>query len=134
MNVIDGNRDYLKVKDDFIRLYNNDNIPVKNIPKKLGITLQQYRLLRKECVEEGSIELRQHFRKKKEKQEVKNYTKANRGYKVIYEVTRKKEYYCCCNTEKEAQLIVERLRACNWDKKQLNKIRKEVKEMIQNAR
>lgn len=130
MRIIDGNNDYLMQKEEFAAYYNDRTIPVKELQKKLQLTLQQYRNLRKECHEEGLIQLRRANNKKKERKP-KYYSPINRRIEgESYNVRRKGVYYCCCKTVREAELIVKKLKECDWDKNQLDRIRKEVKEEI----
>ena len=134
MNIIDGNRDYLKVEDDFIKLYNNWELTVKEVQTRLGLTKSEYRKLRKKCNEDGTIELRPAYRPQKQKQEPKYYSVAHRGrYYDYYQIQHKREHYCTCKSVKEAELVVERLKACEWDKSQVERIKKEVKELMRNG-
>lgn len=131
MRVIDGNDDYLLLKGEFAEMYNNRHFTVKEIQDKLKLTLRQYRNLRKECNEEGLITLRRANNQKKKK-EIKNYSVGNRS---IYgggnfNVRHNGLYYCCCHSVQEAEMIVEKLRECDWDKSQVDRIKKEVKEAI----
>lgn len=130
MRVIDGNNDYLLRKEEFAEQYNNRTISVKELQKKLQLTLQQYRNLRKECYEEGLIKLRRANNQKKERKP-KYYSPINRNiYGESYNVRRKGVYYCCCKTVAEAELIVKKLKECEWDKNEIERIKKEVKEEL----
>ena len=130
MNIIDGNDDYLLLKDDFIKLYNNKNISVKDIREKLNLSLRKYHKLRKECSEEGLLKLRYPPHKKKEKNP-KYYSPVNRSiYGESYNVRHKGVYYCICKTVEEAELIVKKLKECDWDKSQIERIKNEVKEEL----
>ena len=130
MKVIDGNNDYLLRKNEFAELYNNTTISVREIQKRLKLTLSQYRKLRKECEEAGLINLRYATHKKKERIP-KYYSPVNRSiHHESYNVRRRGVYYCVCKTVEEAELTVKKLKECDWDKSQIERIKKEVKEEL----
>ena len=132
MRVVDGNTDYLLKKDDFIKLYNDKNIPVKEIQKRLKLTLTQYRKIRKECIDEGLLKLRHPPYHTKKEKPPKYYYPANRSiHHESYDIHRKGVYYCICKTVAEAELTVKKLHECDWDKSQIERIKKEVKEELQ---
>ena len=132
MRVVDGNTDYLLKKDDFIKLYNDKNIPVKEIQKRLKLTLTQYRKIRKECIDEGLLKLRHPPYHTKKENPPKYYYPANRSiHRESYDIHRKGVYYCICKTVAEAELTVKKLKECEWDKSQIERIKKEVKEELQ---
>jgi len=131
MNIVDGNNDYLLLEGKFIPLYNDWDIPVQRIKKDLGLSEQQFRKLRRKCDEEGTITLRPFHKPRKPKRVPKNYSPINRNmYKESYSVRYNGEYFCICDTVEEAELTVSKLRECNWDKSQLKRIKKEVKEEL----
>ena len=133
MRVVNGNRDYLVHEEKFIEYYNNPDMTVKEITKRLGITPHEFTLLRKKCNEEGKIKLRPAYRKKKQKHKPKYYSiNYRQGKTDYYQVYRKGVYYCSCHTVREAELIVEKLKECDWDKSQIKRIKQEVKELIKN--
>ncbi len=133
MRVIDGDRDYLLKKEDFIKLYNDRSFTVKDIRRELDLSLQEFRLLRNRCNEEGSITLRPSGRSRKPKRKPKFYSVAYHGLaKETYQICRKDVYYCNCDSVREAEMIVEKLKECGWDKSQVQTIKKEVKELIKN--
>ena len=130
MRIIDGNNDYLLLKDEFVELYNNRQIPVIKIQEKLNLSLRKYHKLRKECNEEGLLKLRYPPHKKKEKTP-KYYSPVNRSiYGESYNVKYKGVYYCICKTVEEAELIVKKLKECDWDKNEIERIKKEVEEEL----
>ena len=132
MRVVDGNTDYLLKKDEFIKLYNNEDISVKEIQKRLKLSLVQYRQLRKKCIEEGLLKLRHHPYHVKKEKPPKYYYPANRSiHHESYDIRRKGVYYCICKTVAEAELTVKKLKECDWDKSQIERIKKEVKEELQ---
>lgn len=57
--VVDGDRDYLNCKDEFVELYNGRSCTVPELIEKLGITINEYKLLRDECARENLVVLRQ---------------------------------------------------------------------------
>ena len=57
--VVDGDRDYLNCKDEFVELYNGGSCTVPELIEKLGITINEYKLLRDECARENLVVLRQ---------------------------------------------------------------------------
>ena len=40
--VIDGDRDYLKLADEYARLYNNHKIPVKEIQERMNLSQNKF--------------------------------------------------------------------------------------------
>lgn len=57
---------------------------------------------------------------------IRNYHFTNGHYNVSKCVDGKRTYFACVKTEEEAKKIVEKLKACNWDKAQLSRIKREV--------
>ena len=132
--VIDGDRDYLERVPEFVELYNNKNIKVATIKKRMKLGQAEYRGLFRHCREEGLLNLRVTKQRRVKQPGYKtnplHYSQTVRGDNAHFTVSYRHEYYCACKTAKEASLIVERLKECNWDKKELPRIREEVKELI----
>lgn len=63
--IVDGNRDYLNRKNEFVDLYNDQSITVPEIIKKLSISINEYKILREMCIEEDLIVLRKRGGNKK---------------------------------------------------------------------
>ena len=57
--VVDGNRDYLNRKEEFVDLYNDKSLTVPEVIEAMGVSVNEYKILREECFEEGLIVLRQ---------------------------------------------------------------------------
>lgn len=116
----------------FAEYYNDWSITTNEIRKKLKLTRTEYDTLRKQALEDGLIETRPlNYRKIMKQKKSKNYyfLKSRNGYDR-YVIRKNGEYYCCCKTKEQAKLIVERLRECDWDKSQAQRIKQEV---IRNA-
>jgi len=131
-NIIENSKEIpITEYEEFINLYNNPNISVKEIYKKLGWTTKKYCRLRKKALKEKRIHERQPRNRKpreKPKRKITNYTYNHHSRKFL--VRKGKNYkmihYGCYDTREQAEKIVEELRKCNWDKKQLKKIEKKV--------
>lgn len=133
--VVNGT-DYTDIEDDFIKLYNDLDVRASEIPERLGITTSNYQRLRRHLHKEGRIELRQQMFKRTPKQKHDNHI-----FRIDFRKSRKPYYavrytggeYCCsCISYEEAEEVVRRLEACNWDRTQVRRIHKEVREMIMN--
>ena len=63
----------------------------------------------------------------KVKREAKHYYKCNGGgYSIIKMINGELVYYCKVDNEEEAKKVVEKLRLCQWDKREIYRILYEV--------
>lgn len=123
-NVVDGDRDYLELADEYAKLYNNHKIPVSEIRERFNLSQNKHYKLLKYCREHGMVKLRYKYNKwdkrpKKEKKIIKNYTIVNdkhyRYYAVRKFIKDKKYHFATFKKEEQAQRMVELLKECNWD-------------------
>ena len=132
-NIIDGNDDYLDKLPEFVEAYNGNKLSIPELREELDISQSDYRKLRKAAIEENLITLKTRGRKKTSKPIVKprNYSRyKSRGY-IYYNIYKNDIHYCSVKTEQQAQEIVKRLEAVNWDKTQAQRIKEEVIKEIQ---
>ena len=130
-HITQGNT-YEELIDPFTRLYNDTSNTVKDIMTELNITTNQYRRLRKYCIEENLINRRKkpYTKKQTYKTHPKYYSKSrNNGkeyYFVIKTVDGERVYYGCFPTASMAECMVEKLKACDWDKNRVGELKQEV--------
>lgn len=130
-HITQGNT-YEDMIDPFTRLYNDTSNTVKDIMTELNITTNQYRRLRKYCIEENLINRRKkpYTKKQTYKTHPKYYSKSrNNGkeyYFVIKTVDGERVYYGCFPTASMAECMVEKLKACDWDKNRVGELKQEV--------
>ena len=136
--VIDGDRDYLKLADEYARLYNNHKIPVKEIQERMNLSQNKHYRLLAYCREHRMVKPRYKYNKWDKRQEniveksVKNYTivkdKHYRYYAVRKFIKDKEYHFATFKKEEQAQRMVELLKECNWDYSK----RYELKEQVLN--
>lgn len=130
-HITQGNT-YEDMIDPFTRLYNDTSNTVKDIMTELNITTNQYRRLRKYCIEENLVNRRKkpYTKKQTYKTHPKYYSKSrNNGkeyYFVIKTVDGERVYYGCFPTASMAECMVEKLKACDWDKNRVGELKQEV--------
>ena len=130
-HITQGNT-YEELIDPFTRLYNDTSNTVKDIMTELNITTNQYRRLRKYCIEENLVNRRKkpYTKKQTYKTHPKYYSKSrNNGkeyYFVIKTVDGERVYYGCFPTASMAECMVEKLKACDWDKNRVGELKQEV--------
>ena len=129
-NVIDGDRNYLQKTEAFVEEYNRNYLSVTKLCEKLNITRNEYRKLRKHCVEENLITLKRkpNKRKKTYRTHPKYYSKTITRGQVYWKVHKNNKYICNCKTRQQAEEIVKRLKKVDWDLKYLNNIKEDVME------
>ena len=127
-NIIEGNNDYLIKTEAFAKEYNQNKLSVPKICEKLDINLNEYRKLRRHCIEENLIRLKRQGRPRKQtyKTHPRNYSRVIRGKYTYFRIYKNGVDYGICKTEEQAQEIVRRLKKVNWDKKYLQRIREDV--------
>ena len=130
--VIDGDDDYLELVDDFIQLYNHSSINVNEICEVLGVPYNIYCKLRKYCVEEGLIILRRGKKPNGGGYRLnpsyigRCLTDSGEYWQIRKFIDGSVEYFGNYKRYSDAELVVNRLIMCDWDKSQLDKIREEV--------
>ena len=130
-HITQGNT-YEDMIDPFTRLYNDTSNTVKDIMTELNITTNQYRRLRKYCIEENLVNRRKkpYTKKQTYKTHPRYYSKSrNNGkeyYFVIKTVDGERVYYGCFPTASMAECMVEKLKACDWDKNRVGELKQEV--------
>ena len=131
-NIIDGNNDWINLTPTFIELYNNPEITVPKIRETLKITNNEYRKLRKHCIENNYVSKRKTFRPKKRtyKTDPKYYSPTTtRGityFRVAKHINGHYTYFCEFKKAQQAELMVEKLKECDWDKSQVDRLKSEV--------
>lgn len=133
---------YVEKYSLFVDLYNNMDISVVDIRKKLGWSTKVYTMARNKALAEGKIVdrktsmaiLNSSGRKKAEPVLPKNYSfdKGSGKYLVkkrIYDEGKGcmvSGYFGLYDNEEEAQLMVEELKKVGWNKDRLDEIKKRV--------
>lgn len=110
--------------EEFKKLYNNPDLPVRLIPNELGITTCEYRQLRRTLAEKGEITLRKpmNMHKKQKSARFYSFNRWGNGFRVI----RNRVYYGHVKTEEQAKEFVKQLEECDWDKSKAETIKKEI--------
>ena len=121
--------------EEFIELY-NEGYRKKEIMEKINITERQYISLRRRLGKGDKLQQRsKNYHMKEPYYTPRGNIHINRvGSHTYFKVWKKGEYYCNCASHREAELIVERLKQCNWDKSKIRQIRAEVWEVMNNDR
>lgn len=134
-NIIEGDpKDYWDNYEEFIRLYNANELKVTEIKKQLNLTDSEYRRYRRHALKENRLDIDTRNpnykslmgRPKNQKHEPKNYTRSGGRFYVYKNIDGEKILFGGYPSEDIAKQIVVKLKECNWDKKQLPKIQKEV--------
>ena len=118
--IVEGNDPLEDIAEDFIRLYADETVRVKDICDEFGISKSQYINLLQRLRRRGEItKVRNpHAGRKKTRQYSKLHPKNyvyNRKEKT-FQVRRNGEYYACFKKEKDAKRYVELMRENDWDK------------------
>ena len=119
--VIEG--DYFTDYDRFVECYLNPDLCVRDIQVLLGIGPCTYRTVQKELVEAGRITMPREVVRKRGYDGARYYYRTPDGN---FYIKHDGVYYGRCDTEREAQLIVEQLKHCNWNRYELARIRRDV--------
>lgn len=125
--------------DNFCDLYNNSDLTVVEIRKKLDLSIRQYTKIRKKALKEGKIVDRRstnsiannNGRPPLPQKQPRNYSRLRNGkftvVKRFYRNSKTVNIYCGIYDDEEvAKRIVEEMRKVNWDIKYLPKIKEEV--------
>ena len=128
--IVEGNDPLEDIAEDFIRLYADETVRVKDICDEFGISKSQYINLLQRLRRRGEItKVRNpHAGRKKTRQYSKLHPKNyvyNRREKV-FQVRRNGEYYACFKRESDAKRYVELMRECDWDKSRKDELRQRV--------
>ena len=118
--IVEGSDPLEDIAEDFIRLYADETVRVKDICDEFGISKSQYINLLQRLRRRGEItKVRNpHGGRKKTRQYSKLHPKNyvfNRKENV-FQVRRNGEYYACFKQEKDAKRYVELMRENDWDK------------------
>ena len=119
-NIVEGNDPLEDIAEDFIRLYADETVRVKDICDEFGISRSQYINLLQRLRRRGEITRvrNPHAGRKKTRQYSKLHPK-NYVYnrkENVFQVRRNGEYYACFKKESDAKRYVELMRECDWDK------------------
>ena len=123
-----GDHDYLTKEADFIQYYNAGELTTREIKDQLELSENEYRQLRRKCINDGSIVLRKPGRRKEDtyKTNPRNYAQHICKGIPYFTVYKNGEYFCNVKREDDAEEIVRRLRRCGWDRRCLNGILEDV--------
>ena len=130
--IIDGDQDWLQLIPEFTRLYNNKNIRVNTIKKRINIGKNTYFKLLRECREKGLITPRRRPNKKPDtyKTKPKYYhhavTKGIEYYRVVKRINGENTYFAQFKKARQAELMVEKLKECDWDYSRRYELKREV--------
>lgn len=126
-NIVEGDsNDLYEFVPDFVELYNDLSITVKELQCRLGITPFMHNRLLKYCEEQGLIRVRRNGLRS-QLYSCKNYVhKSKYGFTVTRKIDGVVVDYGTYRNYEDALLIVKQLRGCGWDKSQLNRIKLEV--------
>ena len=111
--------------DELIKLY-NDGERIKDILEKLGISYGVYYRLFKWAKSEGLIEPRGSGYRKNDEERAPTHMSRTNAYYDYYTISYNGEYYCNVKGYGNAVKVVERLKACGWDKSQAKEIKRSV--------
>ena len=118
------------IKEDFIRLYNDDTVRVVDICDEFGISKSQFTNLLQRLRRSGDITSvrNPHAGRKKTRQysqlHPKNYVYIRN--ENTFHVKHNGEYYACFKREDDAKRFVELMRECNWDKSRSKELKEKV--------
>ena len=118
--IVEGVDPLEDIAEDFIRLYADETVRVKDICDEFGISKSQYINLLQRLRRRGEITRvrNPHGGRKKTRQ----YSKLNPKNYVynrkenVFQVRRNGEYYACFKRESDAKRYVELMRENDWDK------------------
>lgn len=123
-NIIDGEYDNFNIIDDFVKLYNNPNYTVPMIREHFNMSYGEYTRIRRYCVEKGLIngdKMRYTIRTSKY-----IHNKKNGKYQIWNKINNKKCSFGTYDLFSIAKKIVIELIKVDWDKNELERIKKEV--------
>ena len=127
--------EYWRDYEEFIRLYNSNELRIKDIKKQLNLSVGKYRDYREKAIEENRLDFDtrkpQYYKKKQNKplraETAKHYHKCSKGgYTVSKSMNNREVYFGHYPTEDIAKQIVAKLKRVDWDKRELSRIQSEV--------
>ena len=134
-NIIEGEpEDYWDDYEEFIELYNANELRVTEIRDKLQLSQNKYRRYREHAFKENRLEFdkrnpnirKQRGRRPMKKLHPKYYYKEGKQYYVRKRVNGEFVYYGAYASQGIAEEVVKKLKECNWNKKELSRIQKEL--------
>lgn len=126
---------YTERYEEFIELYNESNLTMDEIRKKLDWTYSAYRQARKKAVEEKRLKERNPSHKpknKKIKDKPKYYHRTPKGKYIVHKHFYKEReiirsvYGGIYKYEWQAQKVVEEFKKVDWDESKLQEIKEKV--------
>ena len=111
--------------DEFVELYNGDELKCRDIIDEMNISTSNYRTLRKKAHRKGLLIQKKRGAKFKEKDNTYrgvNVCIHGRGFCI----RRRGVYYGYFKNYEDAIQVAEQLKECDWDKSQVLRIKKEV--------
>lgn len=126
--VIEGETDFSEIYEDFKKDFLNPELYIRDITKKYNLTYGEYCKIRKQVVEETGVKIKPNKYHPSQISMGTSYihrTKNNKFTVCKYHDNRK-IFYGTYDDLETAQLIRDELIKCNWDKKQLNRIRNKI--------
>lgn len=121
--VVSGEDVWLKYHD-FVELYNNPDILVKDIRSRLGLSSQGYIRFRDEAIRCGDVAPRGYNRRKSRPVNPRRFVQRSMG--LGWRIKYKGEYFGTYRDVPTAIRVRDLLIECDWDKSQLDRIKKEV--------
>ena len=120
--------DYLTDKEqEFIQLYNNKEVKIKEIMEKLDLSRSNYNTLRIRLTKQGKITPRNDWNAQKRLRRVSRHIHRCTSNGIVYfQVKNNGVYYCVVKDYRDAVAIVEKLDKCGWNKSLVNEIKEEV--------
>ena len=114
-------------EDDFIQLYNNKEVKIKEIMEKLDLSRSNFYTLRNRLGKQGKIKYRNNWNAQKRLRRVpKCIHKSTIKGIVYFQIKKGGVYYCAVKDSRDAIAIVEKLDKCGWNKSLVNEIKEEV--------
>lgn len=120
-NLIENPDPYENI-NEFADDYNSHKYFIYELCDKYDWNKNTYRKVRREAIERGLIKDERYVCNKTIPKNY-YYHKDSGLYCVVKTVNQERIYFGGYKTEKEAQLVVEELKKCNWDKSKLRSIK-----------
>lgn len=121
-NIIENHNPYSDIIKDFADDYNSRELYAYELREKYHLNANSFRNIRKQALKQGLINNRRYVCKKNIPKNY-YYHKTNHVWCVVKNINHERVYFGGYKTEEEAQLIVEELKKCNWDKSKLRSIK-----------
>lgn len=117
--VEESGRDWNKCYEDFVRLYTDMSLTVKDIREKMNLGISQYQTLRKHCINEGLIP---NGDRKKLYYTPKGYSRCHGKFVVRKRINGHDIQFATYSDEDDAKNAVKLLREINYDKEKFLEI------------